>query len=39
MGFGAAAAALGLYISDWKLINQYIPFYGSRFKEQEEEKE
>lgn len=36
LGFGAGAAALGLYVSDWKLINQYIPFYGGRFKEEED---
>lgn len=35
--FGAGAATLGLYFTDWKLINQFIPFYGSKYKEQEEE--
>ncbi|KAK4290305.1 hypothetical protein Pmani_036786 [Petrolisthes manimaculis] len=35
--FGAGAAALGLYITDWQLINQFIPFYGTKYKEQEEE--
>ncbi|MPC16521.1 hypothetical protein E2C01_009348 [Portunus trituberculatus] len=37
IGFGAAAAGVGLYFTEWKLINQYIPFYGGRYKEQEQE--
>nr|CAH0101041.1 unnamed protein product [Daphnia galeata] len=33
VGYGAAAAALGLYITDWKLVLQYMPFYNGKFQE------
>uniref|UniRef100_A0A182MY11 Uncharacterized protein n=1 Tax=Anopheles dirus TaxID=7168 RepID=A0A182MY11_9DIPT len=29
--YGAAAALVGCYLTDWKVIVAYIPFYGSKF--------
>ncbi|EFX76718.1 hypothetical protein DAPPUDRAFT_322097 [Daphnia pulex] len=33
VGYGSAAAALGLYLTDWKLVLQYLPFYNGKFEE------
>lgn len=33
VGYGAAAAALGLYFTDWKLVLQFLPFYSGKFEE------
>ncbi|GAV02498.1 hypothetical protein RvY_13057 [Ramazzottius varieornatus] len=33
MAFGAAGGLLGLYLTDWKVITQYIPLYGGKYKE------
>ena len=29
--FGGTAVALFLYVSDWKAVMRYVPFYGSKF--------
>lgn len=33
--YGAAAALLGCYLTDWKVIVSYIPFYGGKFDKKE----
>ncbi|XP_075215015.1 cytochrome b-c1 complex subunit 10-like [Lycorma delicatula] len=33
--FGATGTFAFLYFSEWKLINQYIPFYNTKYKIEE----
>ncbi|XP_001689061.2 uncharacterized protein LOC120903256 [Anopheles arabiensis] len=33
--YGAAAALVGCYLTDWKVIVSYIPFYGGKFDKKE----
>ena len=33
MGYGAFAALTGLYLTDWKLVLQFLPFYNGKFEE------
>lgn len=33
-GFGTAAGLGVLYFTDWKLVLQYVPFYGGKYKEE-----
>lgn len=33
--FGAGGVLAGLYLSDWKAVVAYIPFYGGKFPPQE----
>lgn len=35
VGYGAAASLIGLYLTDWRCIVTYIPFYGGKFKSEE----
>ena len=32
--YGAVGGLLGLYFTDWKVVNQFIPFYGGKYKEE-----
>lgn len=34
MTYGAGATLTFLYMTDWKLVVQYIPFYGSKFNQE-----
>lgn len=34
--FGAGGSLLGLYLSDWKAVVAYIPYYGGKFPAPEE---
>ncbi|EFN80587.1 hypothetical protein EAI_05765, partial [Harpegnathos saltator] len=31
--YGTGATLTMLYFTDWKLVLQYVPFYGSKFEE------
>lgn len=34
MTYGAGATFAMLYMTDWKVVLQYVPFYNSKFEEQ-----
>ncbi|XP_014483298.1 PREDICTED: cytochrome b-c1 complex subunit 10-like [Dinoponera quadriceps] len=34
MTYGTGASLTFLYLTDWKVVLQYVPFYGSKFDEQ-----
>ncbi|XP_024214774.1 cytochrome b-c1 complex subunit 10 [Halyomorpha halys] len=34
--FGASAGAAVCYATDWKLVLEYMPYYGGKFKTEEE---
>ena len=34
--FGIAGGSTFLYITDWKLVLQYLPIYNTKFKEDSE---
>jgi Ubiquinol-cytochrome C reductase complex, 6.4kD protein len=36
--FGAAGGLTVLYMTDWKAVLKFVPFYGSKFPVEEEEK-
>lgn len=33
MTYGAASGLAALYVIDWKLVLQYVPYYGGKFRE------
>jgi len=35
MLYGATAAFLTVYLTEWKVIADKIPFYGGKFKEEQ----
>ncbi|XP_032690065.1 cytochrome b-c1 complex subunit 10-like [Odontomachus brunneus] len=32
--YGTGATVMMLYMTDWKVVLQYVPFYGSKFNEE-----
>lgn len=37
--FGATGIIAVLYLTDWKVTNRYIPYYGGKFEPEEPSKE
>jgi len=37
--FGATSFVGMLYFTDWRVVNEWIPFYGGKFKPEPEPKE
>merc|ERR1712168_855770 len=33
--WGGCAATLGLYLTEWKVVTKYIPYYGSKYDHKE----